>query len=93
MIILDVIVILILKVLCIEWKKNVNIIQLDGRKFIIDKLNESQLILIILCLDFDDSGNYVIFVINVLGLIEKEICIKVKGILKIMILSLQLIYF
>lgn len=90
---LDATVISIPKASCIEWKKNANTIQSDGRKFIIDKSNESQPTLTILRLDFDDSGNYAIFVTNALGSTEKEICIKVKGILKIMTSSLQSIHF
>lgn len=68
------------KASCIEWKKNDTTIQSDGRKLIIDKSNEGQPTLTILCLDFDDSGNYAISVTNALGSTEKEICIKVKGI-------------
>lgn len=74
----------------IKWKKKNYIIKLDGRKFIIDELNKVKLMLIILCLDFDDSGNYIIFVMNVLGLIEENFCINVKGILKNIICILSL---
>lgn len=70
------------KALNIEWKKNDNTIQSDGRKFIIDESKKAKPRLIIICLDFDDSGNYAISVTNALGSTEKEICINVKGILK-----------
>lgn len=89
-IILEVIVDLSLEVLNIEWKKNDDIIKLDGRKFIINKLNKVKLILIIMCLDFDDSGDYVIFVINVLGFINVKICLNVKGIFRNIIYILSL---
>lgn len=75
----------------IEWKKNDDTIQSDGRKFIIDKSNKAKPTLTILCLDFDDSGNYAISVTNALGSTEEKISFNVKGISRNItcILSLQ----
>lgn len=68
------------KALNIKWKKNDNTIHSDGKKIIIDESNKAKPTLTILCLDFDDSGNYSISVTNALGSTEEEICINVKGI-------------
>lgn len=66
----------------IKWKKKNYTIKSDGRKFIIDESNKAKPTLTILCLDFDDSGNYTISVTNALGSTEENFCINVKGILK-----------
>lgn len=63
----------------IKWKKKNYTIKPDGRKFIIDESNKAKPTLTILCLDFDDSGNYTISATNALGSTEENFCINVKG--------------
>lgn len=64
----------------IEWKKNDDTIKSDGRKFIINKSNKAKPTLTIMCLDFDDSGDYAISMTNALGSTNAKICLNVKGI-------------
>lgn len=71
----------------VQWMKDNQIINADGRKYVIENTNGCSSKLSICCLNFEDSGKYSVFVNNAIGLAKDVIDIKVKG--KFTILSNQ----
>lgn len=62
----------------IEWKRDDKTIK-DSKKFNIENVDQSHSSLSIHCLDFDDSGKYLIYVTNAFGTTCDEIEINVEG--------------
>lgn len=62
----------------IEWKRDDKTIK-DSKKFNIENVDQSHSSLSIHCLDFDDSGKYLIYVTNAFGTTCDEIEINVEA--------------